>query len=118
MERPPSLVSCVYCNVSFVDKIELRAHCQTETHEMMIMSDDGHDWYWRPPPRGFKSDNYAICENWKETGSCRYGVQCVQAHGEDELTEWKERFRYREMRLQRAREKELFGKMTFTSCLL
>ncbi|KAJ8965499.1 hypothetical protein NQ314_004087 [Rhamnusium bicolor] len=109
MERPSSLVSCIYCNVSFVDKIELRAHCQTDTHEMMIMSDDGHDWYWRPPPRGFKSDTYVLCENWRDSGSCRYGVQCVQAHGEDELIEWKERFHYREMKLQRAREKELFG---------
>lgn len=40
-------------------------------------------------------------------------MQCVQAHGEDELVEWKERFRYREMKLQRAREKELFGKFIF-----
>ncbi|CAH1119647.1 unnamed protein product [Phaedon cochleariae] len=109
-ERPPSLVSCIYCNVSFVDKMELRAHCQTDTHEMMIMSDDGHDWYWRPPPRGFQTDNYGVCENWRDTGCCRFGVQCVQAHGEDELMEWKERFHYREMRLQRAKEKELFGK--------
>nr|XP_023024171.1 probable helicase with zinc finger domain isoform X1 [Leptinotarsa decemlineata] len=110
IDRPPSLVSCIYCNVSFVDKMELRTHCQTETHEMMIMSDDGHDWYCRPPPRGFKPDNYIICENFRETGCCRFGVQCVQAHGEEELMEWKERFHYREMRLQRAREKELFGK--------
>lgn len=69
--------------------------------------------YWRPPPRGFKSDNYSLCENFRETGSCRYGIQCVQAHGEDELNEWKERFHYREMKLQRAREKELFGEYIF-----
>ncbi|XP_060520243.1 probable helicase with zinc finger domain isoform X2 [Cylas formicarius] len=115
--RPASLVSCIYCNVSFVDKMDLRTHCQTELHEMMIMSDDGHDWYWRPPPRGFKSDTYVLCANWRETSSCRYGMQCVQAHGEDELMEWKERFRYREMKLQRAREKELFGK-SYTEELL
>nr|CAI5864892.1 unnamed protein product [Callosobruchus analis] len=117
LDRPPSLVSCIYCNVSFVDKSELRAHCQTETHEMMIMSDDGRDWFWRPPPRGFKFDDYLLCDNWKETASCRYGTQCVQAHGEEELAEWKERFRYREMKIQRAREKELFGK-SYTEELL
>ncbi|KAJ8977192.1 hypothetical protein NQ317_018075 [Molorchus minor] len=115
--RIPPVISCIYCNVSFGDKMELRAHCQTETHEMMIMSDDGHDWFWRPPPRGFKSDTYVLCENWKETGSCRYGIQCIQAHGEEELVEWKERFHYREMKLQRAREKELFGK-SYTEELL
>ncbi|CAG9763393.1 unnamed protein product [Ceutorhynchus assimilis] len=111
------VVSCIYCNVSFTDKMELRAHCQTELHEMMIMSDEGHDWFWRPPPRGFKSDTYVLCQNWKDTGTCRYGVQCVQAHGDEELIEWVERFRYREMKLQRAREKELFGK-SYTEELL
>ncbi|XP_076263700.1 helicase with zinc finger [Rhynchophorus ferrugineus] len=117
MDRAVSLISCIYCNVSFADKIDLRAHCQTELHEMMIMSDDGHDWFWRPPPRGFKSDTYILCQNWKESGSCRFGVQCVQAHGSQELVEWKERFHYREMKLQRAREKELFGK-SYTEELL
>ncbi|XP_030750107.1 probable helicase with zinc finger domain [Sitophilus oryzae] len=117
MERQIPLISCIYCNVSFTDKMDLRAHCQTEMHEMMIMSDDGHDWFWRPPPRGFKSDTYMLCQNWKETGSCRFGVQCVQAHGAQELIEWKERFHYREMKLQRAREKELFGK-SYTEELL
>ncbi|XP_049819746.1 probable helicase with zinc finger domain isoform X3 [Aethina tumida] len=110
MERPGSTFPCIYCNVSFNDKLELRAHCQTETHEMMIMSDEGHDWHWRAPPRGAKSDNYVLCESFRETGNCRYGYQCVEAHGIDELEEWKQRFKYREMKLQRAKDKELFGK--------
>lgn len=109
MERPGSTFPCIYCNVSFNDKLELRAHCQTETHEMMIMSDEGHDWHWRAPPRGAKSDNYVLCESFRETGNCRYGYQCVEAHGIDELEEWKQRFKYREMKLQRAKDKELFG---------
>lgn len=39
-----------------------------------------------------------MCENWESSkngsdeGSCAYGAQCVEAHGVDELTEWKERF--------------------------
>ncbi|XP_056643763.1 probable helicase with zinc finger domain [Diorhabda sublineata] len=110
MDKPPPLVSCVYCNVTFSDKCELRAHCQTEAHEMTVMSDDGRDWRWRPPPRGVTSDAYLPCDNWREAGCCRYGLQCVRAHGEEELAEWRERFRYREMRMQRAKEKELFGK--------
>lgn len=105
-----SSIICIYCNVSFSDKTELGAHCLTQEHETMIMSDEGHDWQWRAPPRGFKSDCYVICENWRETGSCRFGAQCVEAHGEPELLEWRERFQYREMKLLRAKEKELYGK--------
>lgn len=52
-----------------------------------------------------------------ENSSCHYGNQCVEAHGNDELNEWKERFEYRKMRLQRACEKELFGK-SYTEQLL
>lgn len=32
--------------------------------------------------------------------------QCVEAQGMDELSEWKDRFVYRKMRLQRACEKK------------
>lgn len=48
---------------------------------------------------------------------CHYGNQCVEAHGHEELEEWKERFEYRKMRLQRACEKELYGK-SYTEQLL
>lgn len=34
----------------------------------------------------------------------------MEAHGLDELNEWKERFEYRRMRVQKACEKELYGK--------
>lgn len=110
-------VTCTYCSISFRDRIELRAHCQTEAHQTMIMSDEGRDWRWRPPPRGYTADVYSACESWAETGVCRYGAQCVEAHGPEELAEWKERFEYRRMKLQRACEKELYGK-SYTEQLL
>ncbi|RZC35695.1 helicase with zinc finger domain, partial [Asbolus verrucosus] len=116
-EKNQATVFCIYCNVSFKDKSELMSHCLTQEHEAMIMSDEGHDWYWRAPPRGFKSDAYTICENWRELGTCRFGLQCVEAHGEAELIEWKERFQYREMKMLRAKEKELYGK-SYTEDLL
>lgn len=78
------------------------------------MSDEGRDWYWRPPPRGLKSDAYSLCDSWIETKSCRYGIQCVDAHGPEELAEWTERFEYRRMKLQRAYEKELYGNFILT----
>lgn len=34
-------VTCSYCAISFLDKNELRQHCQTESHQNVIMSDEG-----------------------------------------------------------------------------
>ncbi|KAB0792538.1 hypothetical protein PPYR_14497 [Photinus pyralis] len=111
------LPSCVYCNVICRDKSELKAHCQTETHLTVIMSDEGRDWHWRPPPRGLNAEKYTLCKYCDRKESCRFGVQCVEAHGLEELSEWKERYKYRKMKLQRAYEKELFGK-SYTEQLL
>lgn len=77
----------------------------------------GRDWKCRAPPRGYTADTYTLCESFMENLSCHYGNQCVEAHGNEELHEWQERFEYRKMRMQRACEKELFGK-SFTEQLL
>lgn len=44
--------SCTYCCMTFSNRNDLRSHCQTESHQRVIMSDEGRDWKWRPPPRG------------------------------------------------------------------
>ncbi|XP_065342587.1 probable helicase with zinc finger domain isoform X3 [Cloeon dipterum] len=64
--------------------------------------DDEDKWRWRPPPRGLVADAYTLCETWKTEGTCRYGVQCVEAHGEEELEEWRQRFEERKARLATA----------------
>ncbi|KAL7735007.1 hypothetical protein ACLKA6_011271 [Drosophila palustris] len=102
--------TCSYCAINFQTRNELRQHCQTESHQKVIMSDEGRDWKWRPPPRGYTLDTYSVCETFVEAHTCHYGAQCVEAHGLDELNEWKERFEYRRMRVQKACEKELYGK--------
>jgi hypothetical protein len=65
--------------------------------------------------------NFSLCEAYSEgegtENSCKYGAQCVEAHGLEELTEWKERFEYRRMKLQRASENKLYGK-SYTEQLL
>jgi hypothetical protein len=33
--------TCSYCSITFNDLSELRAHCQTESHQNVIMSDEG-----------------------------------------------------------------------------
>lgn len=43
--------SCSYCSIRFPDAAALRAHCQTGSHQTIIMSDEGRDWKYRPPPR-------------------------------------------------------------------
>lgn len=64
------------------------------------------------PPENTSSHAFSFI-----TGVCRYGAQCVEAHGPEELAEWKERFEYRRMKIQRACEKELYGK-SYTEQLL
>lgn len=34
-------VSCTYCSLHFNDRSELRAHCQTDEHQKILMSDEG-----------------------------------------------------------------------------
>lgn len=116
-QEKDSPLSCIYCGLCFRTRSELKSHCMTEAHQRVIMSDEGRDWKWRPPPRGHTVENYTLCENWIELGACRYGAQCVEAHGAEELVEWRERFEYRRMKLQRACEKELYGK-SYTELLL
>ncbi|XP_063697246.1 probable helicase with zinc finger domain [Culicoides brevitarsis] len=116
-EKSSESNSCTYCGISFSDKTELRLHCQTQEHQNVLMSDEGREWKWRPPPRGHSAESYSLCDNFVENAICHYGNQCADAHGTDELNEWKERLEYRKTRLQRARETELYGK-TYTEQLL
>ncbi|XP_033117671.1 probable helicase with zinc finger domain [Anneissia japonica] len=102
----PSNFSCTYCNLQFSTEVDLHLHCIGESHQAIIMSDEGRDWKYRPPPRGITSDDYVLCSNFVR---CRFAAQCMFAHSEDELAEWVERYRYRQMKLQQAREKQLHG---------
>lgn len=109
-ERSPTgRLHCSYCNVYFSGKLELQAHCRGQDHQTTIMSDEGRDWKHRPPPRGLGADEYALCSTFKDTHTCRLADQCVGAHSDAELLEWQERFEYRAMKLERAREKQLHG---------
>lgn len=55
--------------------------------------------------------------SYSTTGKCRLGQQCCDAHGEEELAEWKERFDYRQLKLQRAKECQMQGRH-YTEALL
>lgn len=60
---------------------------------------------------------YFFIYSYAGTGRCRLGQQCCDAHGEEELHEWKERFDYRQTKLQRAKECSLQGR-NYTEQLL
>lgn len=109
-DRSPSgRQHCSYCNVYLSTKMELQAHCRGQEHQTIIMSDEGRDWMHRPPPRGLSAEEYSLCPTFKDTHTCRMGDQCIEAHSDAELIEWQERFEYRAMKLERAREKQLHG---------
>ncbi|KAK7082158.1 hypothetical protein SK128_003180 [Halocaridina rubra] len=108
-KSPPVRIHCSYCNVYFSNNAELQSHCRGPDHQMTIMSDEGREWTHRPPPRGLSADEYALCSTFKDTQHCRLGDQCVGAHSNAELVEWQERFEYRAMKLERAKEKQLHG---------
>ena len=75
----------------------------------------GRSWKYRPPPRGVGSEVYTLCSTVQAGGSCSFGFQCVEAHSSEELKEWKERFDYRQKKIQRAAK--LYGK-SFVDTLL
>ncbi|PIK44601.1 hypothetical protein BSL78_18522 [Apostichopus japonicus] len=97
---------CSYCNVQCSSTTSLQMHCLSESHQSIITSDKGRDWKHRPPPRGVTSDDYILCP---ELQKCRFGERCTSAHSEEELGEWKERYRYRLMKWQKAKDRQLHG---------
>lgn len=59
---------------------------------------------------------FFLCR-FSEIGRCPFGDKCTQAHSEDELNEWKERFKFRKQQLQKARDSQLHGN-TYTEQLM
>lgn len=39
--RTNKIISCTYCVLTFRTRADLRQHCQTESHQTVIMSDEG-----------------------------------------------------------------------------
>ncbi|KAK3583585.1 hypothetical protein CHS0354_039403 [Potamilus streckersoni] len=108
---------CVFCDIKFESEQERDTHCRSDEHKEKINSDEGKSWQHRPPPRGLVCEEYSLCQGFVETGRCPFGEKCTQAHSQEELEEWRERFQYRRQQLQKAREKHLTGS-TFIEQLL
>jgi len=57
-----------------------------------LLSSPAKCWRHREPPRGVGGDSYALCEQYSAEGRCKFGSQCVEAHSDEELGEWRLRF--------------------------
>ena len=44
-----------------------------------------------------------------ENGRCPYADKCIQSHSQEELEEWRERFKFKRQQLQMAKDKHLHG---------
>ncbi|XP_064632641.1 probable helicase with zinc finger domain isoform X2 [Lineus longissimus] len=112
-DQPPSTnreeFNCSFCGIKFATQTELKTHCRSDLHKKKIVDDEGRTWKYRDPPRGLTSEEYTKCPRYFGDGTCRFGSKCSQAHSDDELTEWKERFEYKRQQLQKAKESELHG---------
>lgn len=42
-KRIGKIISCTYCALTFRTRADLRQHCQTESHQTVIMSDEGNE---------------------------------------------------------------------------
>lgn len=109
---------CEFCGESFDSDKDFRNHCNSPEHRSVLVSDGGRAWKHRPPPRGVPKDELCICQGHRTYGQCRLGDQCCEAHGDDELEEWRERLDYRRDRVTRAQEKHLEGYQEYASQLL
>jgi hypothetical protein len=77
-------------------------HCKGDKHQQVIMSDEGKTWRFRQPPRRVGSEVYKLCLPFLQEGCCLLGNQCTDAHSENELSEWKEHFEFRQNKAQKA----------------
>ena len=50
--------------MSEVSESELETHCKSDDHKKNIISDEGHNWKYRPPLRGVVSEEYLICQRY------------------------------------------------------
>lgn len=96
------------------DEGKFRPHSARKFLNLAFVSD--RCWKFRPPPRGFTSESYVLCQNFMENGSCSFGTNCVESHGEDELKEWKERFEIKKTKLEKSLNTQ-YGK-SYTEDLL
>ncbi|XP_022109839.1 helicase with zinc finger domain 2-like isoform X2 [Acanthaster planci] len=107
---------CSYCDIYYLELSQLQQHITSETHRSRVNSDEDRkgQWKYRSPPWDVVNGQYQEClEN--KTERCMFTSalenNCTKAHSNEELQEWKERHKYRMMKMRKAKDKQLYAFM-------
>ncbi|XP_061191305.1 helicase with zinc finger domain 2-like [Saccostrea echinata] len=112
-----SMHYCSYCGKQCNSEKQWDEHCASEKHNFNVNSDKEHQWNYRQPPWGLPGTNYELCYKHTEGKKCPYSYvpdmynMCQYAHSEEELDEWKERYEWRQMKRDMARQEKVFSFM-------
>ncbi|XP_063955339.1 3'-5' exoribonuclease HELZ2-like [Lytechinus pictus] len=111
-EKPQHI--CSFCKFSSTSKTEFENHLVTDAHKAKIFSDSDRLWKERDPPNLVQDGCYEMCKEnatkeCEHSGRTKEENECIYAHSMDELMEWKERHKYRVMKLIKAREMKLYS---------
>uniref|UniRef100_A0AAY4CR64 C3H1-type domain-containing protein n=1 Tax=Denticeps clupeoides TaxID=299321 RepID=A0AAY4CR64_9TELE len=107
---------CWLCGKNCNSEKQWQQHITSDKHKERVFNseDDQNCWQYRFPTGTFK-----VCERFLK-GTCTEEEHCKLAHGEEELTEWKDRREFLLMKLAKARKDHLispndndFGKYSF-----
>ncbi|XP_041364401.1 helicase with zinc finger domain 2-like [Gigantopelta aegis] len=108
---------CQYCGIQCNSEKQWDDHCASERHNFNVNSDKDHQWNFRQPPWGIPGSSYELCARHITSESCQYShVQemynlCKYAHSQEELDEWKERYEWRQMKRDMAKQQKVFSYM-------
>ncbi|XP_071943708.1 3'-5' exoribonuclease HELZ2-like [Antedon mediterranea] len=102
-QHVPVNYHCSYCEMDFESLV---SHVSNLEHNQCITSDTDRNWKHRSPPLDIVNGLYVMCDRHSNEDSANY--QCMQAHTQEELEEWKERHEYRLMKREKAKLGKLF----------
>ncbi|XP_013417543.1 helicase with zinc finger domain 2 isoform X2 [Lingula anatina] len=108
---------CSYCGVQCNSKKQWDDHTTSDRHVFNVNSDKEHQWNYRQPPWGISTGGYELCHRHLNGGTCKYSNMpdmynsCRYAHSQEELDEWKERYQWRQMKKQMAKQQKVYSYM-------
>ncbi|XP_052765877.1 helicase with zinc finger domain 2-like isoform X2 [Mya arenaria] len=107
---------CNYCGVFCNSQKQWDEHCVSDKHNFNVNSDKEHHWNYRQPP-WTPGKYYELCHQHMSGEKCHYSHVpdmynlCQYAHSQDELDEWQERYQWRQMKRDIARQEKVFSYM-------
>ncbi|KAJ8260068.1 hypothetical protein GJAV_G00176710 [Gymnothorax javanicus] len=104
--RPPlQKFYCKVCRREFASEESFMNHCASLDHERLISEDVVTEWKYRPPPMNVN----LVLQLCQRPYACVYGENCIYAHSEEELHEWRIRDRTARRKAKVAEEEGLLS---------